>query len=225
MISFFVYYLMALLIGGLAITGWFNVTRGKWEVLPNGHKVWKGKLFSGWQRFWEQETCMKKVYYAGDQLRNLMAAIEPVFGLTNTKSQVGAKTYGHTYQFSESAMCLVVDIETKVKIVERFFIYKAGNPNMGILVKEHQGEYYIFFYKTIKNYFFPEWVRMPLASCIHCFSSIYGTLAWFILVALTNHTHSAYGTENIPTVISVTLWLPYILSLSFLNAYLWQKLK
>ena len=48
MIEFLIIYILILFLSALAINGFFNITRGRWEVQPDGTKVWEGKILSGW---------------------------------------------------------------------------------------------------------------------------------------------------------------------------------
>jgi hypothetical protein len=204
---YLLYYFAALLFGGLVITGWFAVTRGRWETRPDGRKYWTGKIFNEWQRFWERTVASESVYFRERELQGLCLRLESILSIRN-------------YTFSESQTCIIIDAATHSKLKNRFFVFELQNPGIKVMFKEgsqgDEGKHYAFFYKDLPIYAFPEWIRDPMASCIYCHSSIYGTIIWSFLAIISNNV--------LPVGIYVALWIPYILSLAFVSPYLWKKL-
>lgn len=208
--SIIIFYLLCLLAGGIAITGWFAITRGRWEISPNGNKKWVGKIFCGWQKFWEKEVYSKLCYYSGDELEKLLMEIEKFI-------DIRMFSVDKNYKIANGGKCIYFpDLTTEAYFKEKFYILKHNLKIQFVLKERKENEpSFVFLYKSIPVYRFPEWVRDPIASCIYCHSSIYGTIIWWLL---------NFNCKFLTLTEIFSLWIPYCISLTFVSPYLWKKL-
>ncbi len=206
-----IFYLLSLIAGGIAITGWFAITRGRWKILPDGNKKWVGKIFCNWQKFWEKEITTKPCYYSGDELEKLLMDIEKYVDIRRFSVE-------KNYRIADGRKCIYFPTPTtEAYFKDNFYILKH-NLNIRYVykeAKENGGVSFVFFYKAMPVYRFPEWIRDPIASCIYCHSSVYGTLIWGLL----NYTCKFLTVSE-----AMVLWIPYCISLTFVSPYLWKKL-
>lgn len=213
MFTLFAYFFLSLLAGGIFITGWFAVTRGRYVIQPDGERIWKGKIFSAWQKYWEQTKGEKKVFYYGHELKIFMLQIEQAFALTPASYR-----FNHDHP---NPMCIIVNADVMQRLKDRFHVFQAGNPDTDILIKSghNSNEFYIMFSKRIKQYVFSDKLRDPLASCIYCHSSLYGSLIWLTIFCIAKHYQA-----GICGHVAFILWPVYLISLSFVTPFLWKKL-
>ncbi len=79
-IQFLQFFLIITTLGALSVTGWFFITRGDEEILPDGSGKKVGKIFKGWYFFWTKEKKPKhRIYYRGDELDKLIAELRSNF--------------------------------------------------------------------------------------------------------------------------------------------------
>jgi hypothetical protein len=76
----------------------------------------------------------------------------------------------------------------------------------------------------------PEIIADPLALCITCFASVYGTLMWIFWYQVSKEFNQAYPTEVITAFLAlslklkIALWIVFCMSLAYINELL-VKLK
>lgn len=202
--NFCTLFLFFLVAGSLSVTGWFFITRGEEIVLEDGTKKRNGKIFKNWYFFWtKQKPCKKKIYFDENHIAVLLAEIKSYFyaeGLTHI-SRVGRTVMIVKPELFYDQMKL---IEKNYQI--RFFD-KGG------------GQYAI--YKEYPNYVYAYWVKDPLAVCATCFSSIYGSIFYWSLVALVKKP--LFTWSGSPALAAIFFWIAFCFSLSVLNTALAKK--
>jgi len=208
-----------LITGAMFNVGWYVITRGEWQILPDGTKVYKGKIFKGWSKFWEQETetFSNKIYYHGGELRKLVIQIEAQMGMSTQATSPDRK---YSLVEGENSIWLP-NTGTIAYFNDRWWVFGHNN-DVSMVIKKHGLGAYVNFFKLKKTYRFPEWVRMPVSSCIFCYSSIYGSLFWWLNAIISNRLG---WLANVDLNVFLVYWVPYCISLSFLSPFLWQKLK
>jgi hypothetical protein len=197
-VLFLVAYLMLIIIGTLVVGGWFFVTRGSIETLPDGTRMQKGKIFRSWYFFWMQEKSPKrKIYYTGAQLRLLARQqLAPYFGWGNmVVNDSSLELVGGDFRK------MIGQVENDLNIK---FLCKGP-------VLDGDAQIYSIF-REFTVYRFPEWVRHPLAQCATCFSSIYGSLFYWGMIPFLGR--DLYSWAQMPILAMIFFWVCFCFSLS-----------
>ncbi len=192
--------------GTLAVSGWYFITRGEKETLPDGTVKKTGKIFKDWYFFWTQTKGVKKIYYQNDQLFYL---------LMDYLSYYPANDYGLVPETGNKAS-LKFKNEMFAKKFESDIEKIKTDLQVEVLLK---GDY-VSFYKEYDEYVYPEWVRMPLAECATCFASVYGSLFYWPVIWLQ---HGLFRWSYHPNVAALFFWIVFCLSLSVLNTVIAKK--
>lgn len=201
-------YLCLLVAGTLAVTGWFFITRGRKEQLPNGEISYKGKIFKGWYFFFTKTNGKKRIYYTGIQLEQL-------------HNQYLIDFPDNPFSFTVDGNSFLINTETSFRERRlKDFIDNKARVEIALgakaLVKGHN----ISFYKEYDDYVWPEYIRDPLAMCCTCFASIYGSIFYWGVISMSNGLFD--WTENVVTA-KVFFWISFCLSLAVLNTALAKK--
>jgi hypothetical protein len=219
-IEFIQAYFLLLLMGTGFCLGWYSITRGRIEILPDGRIHKTGKLLKDWYFFWNQYLVKETIPFTGDQLdkkyKDLLMHGGP-YSNWNTSGQiklmfgwVQARDYETLQQFQRDQYKISEALSVKVLIGE--------NNNAIQFVKEYP------------KYYFPEWVRDWLCNCPTCSASFYGSLFyWGMVYSLKGlYTWIIVTQEiqlwDIPFGIKFLLWIPFAIILAFTNTYLAKKL-
>lgn len=217
-INFFIVYFLLLAFGGIICTGWHSITRGFEKTLPDGSKKKVGKLFKGWYFFWFQKKEVLRIHYSGDALFAIFSKFRPYY---SGIYKPFISCVGHE---GCSNMSMLVDytfldaIPLLRSTFDINFIVKVGND---------KGEYIVFVYGEEPVYRFPEWLRDPLAGCVTCYASIYGSVIFWTFYALAKT--SSLGdvcqlwVEMMYSGTVFLVWVAYCISLAFVNTTLWIK--
>ena len=68
----FLYVAIMVLVASFFLCGFFDITRGELEVMPDDTIEKRGKIFRSWSLFWLKKANQPKVYwYSGEQLKQL----------------------------------------------------------------------------------------------------------------------------------------------------------
>lgn len=199
--SFFVPFFLHLLFGAFFICGFFSITRGAIELLPDGTKRKNGKIFKAWYFFWFREVGKNKLFYAGQQLENLLLQVQT--------SNVNKFT---VIDKGESDKYIVISGSTTqdtIREMEMRF-------NIKLLTKRIVDDTIIYFYKEEPAYFFPWYLRDMMAGCITCHSSWLGTLLFFSLYQVMEFSQFSWP-------LLIFAWISYCVSLAFVTTALWRK--
>jgi len=206
-------FLIYLLIGALATTGWFAITRGRKEKLPDGTQVQKGKLFKGWYFYWTATTGKKNINYKGESLRRLHDLY---------LSEYGSDMFLLKVDQTESFLIFSDQYSVDQRIINKsLFLQKKQEfeSRLDCLCRV-DGEA-VVCYKEYSVYRFPEWVRDPLAECATCFASLYGSVLYWVPIWLRKEPSFTWAAQ--PLFASLFFWIVYCMSLAFLNTGLAKK--
>lgn len=164
-VTFTLYFLLLAVVGALIISGWYIVTRGRMEVMPDGSLERRGMLLRGWSLYWNRIIGYEKKYYAE----------QPLFDLIfDFKQDLTAKYYYGssclTYKQSFLPHGVLQTLKKRgIKVESNDAVYDDSN-------------YEFYFYKLVPTYYFPIWIRKPLANCPVCFAGIYGVSFYIMMV-------------------------------------------
>lgn len=197
-------FLLITIIGTLAVTGWFFITRGSKELQPDGTYKEKGKIFKNWLFFWTKTKAEnKKIFYKGFALQSVVDEINtnhPNLGLT-------VRVFDYVHINNDT----IYRSENQIKNI----LAAAG----GLKLADYSGNTFTV-YKDEVDFVFPWWVRDPLAVCATCFASIYGTIFYWGVIL------------NVPELFAwaphiwfakIFYWVAFCLSLAVLNTALAKK--
>jgi hypothetical protein len=204
-ILFMVAYLLMLIIGTLTVAGWFFITRGSTEILPNNNLLRKGKIFKGWFFFWMQEKHERsRIYYTGAQLRILVNEFKSQ--LRDKYNECAVTVHDASIDLRDmdpnNRKNMLAKLEAELQIKFSF----KGYTDEGKTIASFS------IYKEFIQYRFPEWVRHPLAQCATCFSSIYGSLFYWIVIHFLGE--DLYSWARLPILAMLFFWVVFCLSLS-----------
>lgn len=206
-IQFLTFFSLMTAAGTLAVTGWYFITRGEKETLPDGSIKRVGKIFKGWYFFWtkEKET-KKKIFYKGDALAKIIAEVNS--NLPYTRLVMDGYSFRIFATQDEKQEFPLVAIPNIISQIEHQWGVKLFPKSDG----------YFSVYKEYPDYVFPEWVRMPLAVCATCFSSIYAAIYYWGLIGLIAQPVFTWATY--PWAAAIFFWGVFSFALSVLNTAL-----
>lgn len=204
-VTFIFIFFALLFIGSLAISGWFFITRGEEIVLEDGKKRRTGKLFRGWYFFWmKKRSCKKVIFFDDDHAFELYMKVRDKFVIGKDK-----------YDLTPVNGFFKIDNATRytdiIRWIEGAFEVKLKDDGGGlfrIVMEEDQ-------------YVFPHWLRDPLAKCSTCFASIYGSLFYWLLIALVKIDLFEWS-SNV-TLAKIFFWIVFCLSVAVINTALAKK--
>ncbi len=201
MITLFLTFLVLLILGPIFITGWYIVTRGYYDIEPNGAFVKRGKILKDWSIFWEDIDHYKPMYFFGQQLEKKLEDIKRLCPSLKTRFSMN--------QGDASLLCPAPLSEEEETVVQKAIL-------SSLLIKGND----VFVYIERPVYRFPEWVRMITSSCLPCMSSVYGSLFWwvsyFVSVYLFKFDMNFAGW--------LVLWPFYVMSVAAINYFIDKKL-
>ena len=208
-LPFFYTYFLHLLFGALCICGWFAITRGYLETMPDGKKKARGKILKGWYLYWFQEKRdAKLVYYKDEEFYKMYLQVN---NATSTKLIVSVQGKNH----------LVV-----VGVINTMWKYQVEQAlGIKIITKSEGENTVVHFAKEYIQYRFPEWVRDVMAGCITCHSSWLGSICFWVPVAISSwwDIRLTYGFTGEFIFALLSTWVAYCVSLAFITTALWKK--
>lgn len=207
LMNFILLFAFLVIGGSLSVTGWFFITRGWVEILPNGKPVKRGKLFNRWFFFWNRENgSPKKIYFEAQELYYLVGEMSGLFPDFNFENRGGTsiRIYGN-YKDHQN---ILAQVSKKLDVQFSSFGGSDG-----------YCEYAAF--REYPVYVFPEWVRFPLACCSTCFASIYGSAFYWGAISLINE--NIFGWATSPVVACLFFWIVFCLTLAVINTALAKK--
>lgn len=217
MYEYFFIFFMLLIASSVLLNGWFAITRGWWQSYPDGTRQKKGKILRGWYFYWYQEHLMpKRYYYKGGKLETLARR----FAMYTTGRYQLRKEEGLYVDDVFFADIAVLQEELGIKFL---IISSSTQPSM--VDKDNKYRHSVAPYEEEPNYVFPWWVRYPLAGCITCFSSVYGTIVFALIHLLFGKQLliDFYWSVQLPIWSAMLLtWVVYTISLAWLTTVLWK---
>lgn len=202
---FILVFFAVIFLGSLAVTGWYFITRGEEKILEDGSKKRTGKVFKNWFFFWTKTKDVKRrVWYDEAHLFGLYSEIKGKFVITKNSydiNQIGDRfVITQPQKYYEEMRWIENAFEVK--------FYDLGGNDYRV-------------YKEYDDFVFPYWVRDPLAVCATCFSSIYGSIFYWILIALPKA--KVFGWAHIPWLAATCFWIAFCFSLSVINTALAKR--
>lgn len=207
--QFFSNYFLYLFFGAFFICGFFSITRGNIEILPDGTKKKQGKILKSWFLFWFQEKENPKlVHYTGSRLTFLLKQVNNVTGIKVMPTEYHAESIVIPGRINTSWQD---DVERALDIK---IIVTAGAEN-DILC----------FAKEYTEFVFPWYIRDMMAGCITCHSSWLGSICFWVPYFLCKKyfvTSLFNFTDNLLLSLILT-WIAYCISLAFITTGIWKK--
>lgn len=204
-LNFLELFILLIIAGALAVSGWFFVTRGWKETLPDNTEKKYGKIFKNWFFYWTKEKGVpKKVYYQERELAMLLVKIVDLYP-------------DQHYQLNGSSITINSGVPGEASTIAASAAIKL---EIEVEMKEGTQNEYNFFQK-FPQYVYPEWVRYPLAVCATCFSSIYGSIFYWAFVAMPSQNVFEWSAH--PVIASILFWIAFCLSLAVVNTALAKK--
>ncbi len=191
--------------GTLAVTGWYFISRGEEIILEDGSKKRVGKIFKGWYFFWTRTKPLpKRVYFDEAHLFELFVKIKAKFMITRDQ-----------YDIVQEGVILKISQAQKWYEEMRWIEGAYGIK----FFDKGGGDYSV--YKEYDEYVYPFWIRDPIAVCATCFSSIYGSAFFWLLIALVKIPMFAWS--GTPWLAAVFFWISFCFSLAVLNTALAKR--
>lgn len=202
-------------LGALAVTGWFFITRGKIQQLPDGSIKKTGKIFKGWYFFWTMEKkAKKKVFYTGSALKKVVYELNNSYRKYIFKISVDEK---YMLIFPQPGAAFdKPDILTMLQEIEYKWSFKINSNS--------QSKEYVTVapYEEHPQYIFPSLLRDPLAVCATCFASIYGSIFYWAVILNAKCLFAWTWPAHI-LLMKIFFWIALCLSLAVLNTALAKK--
>lgn len=202
---FILVFFAVIFLGSLAVTGWYFITRGEEKLMEDGSKKRVGKVFKNWYFFWTKtKPQKKKVWFDEAHLFDLFVKIKPKFLVSRDVYDLVQE--GVTFKIQQAQKWY-----EEMRWIENAFDVKFFDKGGGIYS----------VYKEYDDFVYPYWVRDPIAVCATCFSSVYGSIFYWVLVALPKQ--SIFGWANTPWLAAVCFWIAFCFSLSVVNTALAKR--
>lgn len=199
MLLFLAMLLMMLVINAFFIVGLNKVTFGSDEMLPNGKVETKGKILYFVRRYFE--THRIKIIYA-----DMQRSQEFIDRLKKLMPMLDIKVEGTSCFFLNTQNLAYISIKNGI---ESSTGYLTRTEDMS------EGLTRVIFYKEIKEYDCPGWIRSMLYDCPPCMSTIYGNLFyWFFIGTILGYT---FCFETF--IVSLFYWV----ALSYMNVFIEKR--
>ena len=192
-------YLGLVLAGSLFVLGFYVVTRGYIVTLPDNSKVRRGKLLGFWSVYFESVKGYKDYYYIGE---SLIAKFDELNNIKGFKDRFTLNKYGCIDLLNGDTITLD-EINTISSRLQCDVLYKDDC---------------FFLYLRYNVYKFPEWVMNPTSACPVCMSSVFGSFFWWFVFFVVKGCNFGIGYD-----IWLSMWIPYIVSVAFVNYFITQK--
>lgn len=229
MAFYFLNYFLLILAASIITNGFFMITRGNYEIQPDGSRAKKGALLKGYYFFFFREwPTAKRHWYSGDELSELFDMIR-----ANVPGNITMILNRAVQTANNSSFPKDMKVGGSFQVDGEFINYFPKlRKSLGVKFKTeripHSENMNILVYKEEPNYVFNYYIRTMLAGCITCFSSFYGMLIFILANLIFSDEvleYSLYGFYgNVPAVVYYPLTaLCYCVSLAYVNTLLWKK--
>lgn len=191
-----------LIFGSLAVTGWYFITRGEIKVREDGSKVKTGKIFRDWYFYWTKTKPNKeKVFLNEANLYELYLKIRDQYRAKELFAAISVEGTSLMFKSPEK-------FNEERRWIEKAFTVKFFDKGGGMYA----------VYKEYDDFVFPAWVRDPLAVCATCSASVYGSIFYWLLIALVDVDLFAWSSA--PMWAAFAFWVAFCFTLSVLNTAL-----
>jgi len=214
MTQFILFYGVLIFLSALIINGFFSITRGRWELNPDGTKYWTGKIFKGYHK-WLQRHTVEHIPYGNDEWLKIYFQLKSYFQdkdiLTVFENGMVVKKMDELRTTTFFAFALAKGIKVNLKTAP------GENKEANLIIAA---------YKPVNKYKLPEWIRDPLGDCITCMASVFGTLLWVFWLLLATHINAVYPTKTLILFLSIgvgykmVLWVFFCFSLAYVNEFI-----
>lgn len=191
MVIYFVFLLLASIVGALFINGFWNITRGRWETNEKGEKYWIGKIFCWYHKFLENNYLETRYYENKELERVFYAFFYPFFSLK--KEDV--------IEFSGDCVFVNTVLSKKDLIMLNMMAEKENVYFITHLIDE--GITKVAAIKEVKKYKIPYWISDPLGLCITCMASVFGLISYFMFFAVAVDIEQANSVAKIAEGVSM----------------------
>lgn len=196
-------YLLFIFASSLVIVGWFVTSRGELKEQIDGKFKKEGSLFKEWEIFWYKKKLLpKKTLYTGNHLFKVMKEVR------SAAIQLGWN--GHIDP-QHDHLITTNDIKVKIKWIEYLTEAKIR------FEQEDESLVRLFIYKVEDDYVFPEVIRMPVAGCVTCYASIYGSIIFW-------GVHLLWNKFQYEVFQLILVWIAYIFSVAVVNTFIYKKI-
>lgn len=208
---------LLILLASLVTNGIYAATRGEYKTEEDGTICKNGKIFRFWYFYWMQFKGYRDVYFNDDNVRRLWYNMRQMVGHENI--QIQSAVTGDFLAIKGNALHVLATI-TNLQGVK----FKLENTNTEWVAA--------YPYKQYKNYKFPWWIRDAMAGCITCFTSVYGTGIYLLIMwrvsreTLCNTLWRAFPCDTMSDLVinGIITWFLYWMALAFVNTVLWKRL-
>lgn len=197
-------YLLFLLASSFVIVAWFVVTRGELTEMVDGTFEKEGSILKEWEIFWyKKKDLPKETKYTGNHLFKVMKEVR------SAAIQLG---WSGNFDVQHDHLIVTNDIKTKIKFIEYLTEAKIRTE------AESENLVRLFIYKIEDDYIFPERIRVPVAGCVTCYASIYGSIIFWGTQLIFKPFHY----EGLKLVL---VWIAFTFSLAVLNTFIYKQIK
>jgi hypothetical protein len=201
-LEFLAVFVLFMLISSLVIVGWFLVTRGEKVKQPDGSYKREGKIFKGWQLYWERIIDFHKIYFINDPLKEKFNTLKK--SIPDFQGRVSLADNGTCLHYTGQ----LNDLD--IGIIEDTLGCKASTEGDKLLLYNEEPEYY-----------WPMIIRYPMSQCPPCMSSIGGTMLYWPFIALVRHP---FYWAQVESIAYIFFWLTLCVALSALNKMIYNRM-
>lgn len=206
-VEFLIFFILFLLITSVAINGVFFASRPHEETRPDGKVLKNGKILQWWYYFWHTENGEpEKVYFQREQLACLISEMSGYYKGEITPFGEVRFIVNRNFLKQKTSLQNILDV---------CFDHEVHDETNGlILVRVH---------RSYPRYLFPEWVRDMMAACVTCHATVYGNVAFWLVISLIKE--DAYAWSHSPVAALIVSWIAFWLCLAYVNTWLFQRVK
>lgn len=209
MIYFILFFLLVLIVSSIFINGFFLITGGEWVRRYDDKLVWKGKIFSFYQKFLLKYTIERMPYKGKEWVRRWLKIKnyfkdEEIINLTDGGVEVKALS--------------------KKRIFNLYAYAEAAGVNVTVQEVKNEGSGYVnnfvMVFEEVRRYKYPLWLTSAIGTCITCMSSVFGTILFLFWNRLANEFIDYNYIEIYviqPFWIKGLTWILFCISLAYLN--------
>lgn len=203
-----------ILISSWFIVGWYTITRGHYELQPDGSQKKVGNVFMGWSFFWEKINRYDRAYYDYAQSKEKFNYLKAVRPDVADKFVWDFGWHLHVPQelFTAVDQKIIEDTVNSRGVIEPKIINSEAGSR---IIQEYR------LYLEVPVYYFPWWVRYPLSECPICMSSVYGSLLWWLFVWFQVDAFSWTSSEKEAYFV---FWIIFCITLSATNKFFNSKI-
>lgn len=205
LISWMLAYALFVVLSCTVQNGWFIITRGDTYERPDGKMEDRDDMIFYWfyKLIMKEAKPPEKIYYLSDHLSELVARMGKTI-LVPAPVSVGVDT--------------VIYTKDRAEIVRIFShpVVKDYLDNNDLCWSFSGSGEAVSFYTERKRYVLGKYLRKPLVECLKCFPSIWGSLVYWPGVLFVFEGFAWWQ----PVV-----WIPYLLSCSYVNTLLFYRAK